>query len=343
MSTASRTTRAADPAAARTQRQTVTTEKGISLARGPALILGTILTAVGLYLLYKAHTFPKFSNFPNGHAHQDGKFLFGLFGANGWTGMLTAVAGGLLLFGAAQHLLAKTMSLIVGVVLGAAAVIGFTRSGNVLGMAGVNHLSELGWAISAVILLFNTLIPRRTRTVEAVGAPVAGAPLADEEVAGRRRGLPPERARRHEVEGGVAAGAAGAAVAEHEHHKHERERETGDPAAAEGRGDGERHHLGRDAALAGGAAAVAEHEHHKHEREREAGSEDQTVAHDRADAPTVAHDRADAPADAERGDSQRADAQPAEAQPGEAQPAETGTHRSGGLLGKFLGGDNRET
>src|SRR5947209_19677926 len=94
--------------AERTDGPTATrTEKGISLARGPALILGTILTAVGLYLLYKARTFPPFSNFPNGTATKDGNFIFGLFAANGWTAMLTAVAGGLLLFGAAQHLLAK--------------------------------------------------------------------------------------------------------------------------------------------------------------------------------------------------------------------------------------------
>lgn len=140
------------------------TEKGISLARGPALFLGTILTAAGLYLLYKAHTFPPFSNFTEGHAPKDGTFLFGLFGANGWTGMLTAAGGGLLLFGAAQHLIAKTMSLIVGVALGAAAIIALI-SGNVLGMAAANGWTELGWGVAALILLFNTLVPRRRRTV----------------------------------------------------------------------------------------------------------------------------------------------------------------------------------
>jgi hypothetical protein len=141
------------------------TEAGVSLARGPALILGTILLAAGLYFLYKQHTFPKFSNFPNGDAPIDGK-VFGIFGANGWTGMLTAVAGGLLLFGAAQHLLAKTMSLIVGVALGAAAVIA-AISGNVLGMAAANGWTEIAWGAAAAILLFNTLVPRRRRTVAA--------------------------------------------------------------------------------------------------------------------------------------------------------------------------------
>ena len=179
MATANPTGTRTYPAERHTAASTTTrTEKGMSFARGPALILGTILLAVGLYLLYKARTFPPFSNFPNGDVTKDGDFLFGLFGANGWTAMLTAVAGGLLLFGAAQHLLAKTMSLIVGIALGAAAVIALV-SGNVLGMAAANGWTKLGWAVCAVILLFNTLAPRRRRTVvvadEAVthDAPVA--------------------------------------------------------------------------------------------------------------------------------------------------------------------------
>jgi hypothetical protein len=154
-------------------------EKGISLARGPALILGTVLLAAGLYVLYRAHSFPRFSNVPNGTAHIDGKFLFGIFGANGWTGMFTAVCGGLLLFGAAQHLLAKTMSLIVGLALGAAAMIS-AISGDVLGMAAANGWTELGWAICAVILLFNTLLPRHRRTVLVDEDTAAAGALADE-------------------------------------------------------------------------------------------------------------------------------------------------------------------
>ncbi len=166
------------PAERHTAASTTTrTEKGMSLAKGPALILGTILTAVGLYLLYKARTFPPFSNFPNGNVTKDGNFLFGIFGANGWTGMLTAVGGALLLFGAAQHLLAKTMSLIVGIAFGAAAVIALI-SGNVLGMAAANGWTKLGWAACAVILLFNTLVPRRRRTVVVADEAVAhDAPL----------------------------------------------------------------------------------------------------------------------------------------------------------------------
>ena len=135
------------------------------------MIIGTILLAAGLYSLYKQHTFPPFSNFPNGDAPVQGKVIFSIFGVNGWTGELTAVAGGLLLFGAAQHLLAKSMSLIVGVALGAAAVIALI-SGNVLGLAAANGWTKLAWAIAAAILLFNTLLPRRRTEVPVGEAPV---------------------------------------------------------------------------------------------------------------------------------------------------------------------------
>ncbi|MDO8187956.1 hypothetical protein Q5424_11550 [Conexibacter sp. JD483] len=141
------------------------TEKGAGLARGPALVLGTILLAAGLYLLYKQNDFPPLSQFPDGSAKPDGKVFFGIFGANGWTGMFTAIAGGLLLFGAAQHLLAKTMSLVVGLALAACALIALVSGDGVLGLAAANGATELAWAIAAVILLFNTLAPRRKKTV----------------------------------------------------------------------------------------------------------------------------------------------------------------------------------
>jgi hypothetical protein len=240
-------------------------EKGISLARGPALILGTILLAVGLYFIYKQHDFPKFSNFPSGTATVKGKVLFGIFGGNGWTGMLTAIAGGLLLFGAAQHLLAKTMSLIVGVVLAVAAILALLNHGNVLGLASANHMTELAWGVAAVILLFNTLIPRRTRTIE----PAYGDGVAERRAGGGR------------VAAGAAAGAGAGAVAEHEHDRHRErvaEREAGGdrPAAgargADGAGDGGagRRHAAEAAVAGAGAGALAEHEHDKHRARREA-------------------------------------------------------------------------
>jgi hypothetical protein len=242
------------------------TEKGLSLARGPALVLGTILLAAGLYFLYKQHTFPKFANFPDGSAPVPGKVLFGIFGANGWTGMLTAVGGGLLLFGAAQHLLAKTMSLIVGIAFGAAAIIALA-SGDVLGMAAANGWTEIGWAAAAAILLFNTIVPRRTRVV-------SDGVVADRGVS--ERGT--RRTHRHEAEA-AGAGAAAGAVAEHHHDEHVRD----DRAAREDRT------VTHDGVGYEDRTAV-------HGR---TGSEDQTVAHDRpagdagvsGEDQTAAHDR----------------------------------------------------
>lgn len=168
------------------------TERRVSLSRGPALIVGTILLAAGLYFMYRQHTYPRWGNFPNGGAPVD-RHALGIFGINGFTGLLTAICGGLLLFGAAQHHLAKILSLIVGIVLGAAAIIGLV-SGNVLGLAASNGWTELAWGIAAAILLINAMIPARRRVYEPVGTgavgaagagAVAGAAAGD--VAGRRR------------------------------------------------------------------------------------------------------------------------------------------------------------
>jgi hypothetical protein len=234
------------------------TEKGISLARGPALILGTILLAAGLYFLYKQHVFPKFANFPNGNAPVGGKVFFGIFGANGWTGMLTAIGGGLLLFGAAQHLLAKTMSLIVGIALAAAAIIALA-SGDVLGLAAANGWTEIGWGIVAAILLFNTVIPRR-RTTVATG--YAGG-------VGRRRGSAVAPA----AEGDAAADEQDRVANRQEHPETRRHR--GDPAhASETEGEGDlaptqtEHSVASDRDVARSTEPGA------------AGSEDATVRHD---------------------------------------------------------------
>jgi hypothetical protein len=133
-----------------------TTTKGPGLARGPALILGAILAAFGLILFIKSGDSQPTGGFPDGSA--TGPDFLG-FEANGWTAWLTTASGALLLFGAAQHLLAKTMSLIVALVLGAAAIIA-AIDGDVLGLAAANFWTELGWGIAAVLLLFNLFAPR---------------------------------------------------------------------------------------------------------------------------------------------------------------------------------------
>lgn len=140
-----------------------TTEKGPGLARGPALIIGAILSAFGLLLFLDAGNTPT-AGFPD--ATVDGPTFLG-FEANGWTAWFTTAAGALLLFGAAQHLLAKTMSLLVGLALAACVVISLIDGDDVLGLAATNVWTKVGWAIAAGLLLFNTLAPRVNRSTDA--------------------------------------------------------------------------------------------------------------------------------------------------------------------------------
>ena len=142
------------------RRETTTThDRGTGLARGPAYIIGTILAAFGLIMLISGGDDPinfATAGFPDADVTSD-KFIG--FEWNGWTAWITITAGVLLLFGAAQHALAKGFSLVVGLALGACALIGWI-DGDVLGLAAANWLTELGWGIAAVLLVLNVFAPR---------------------------------------------------------------------------------------------------------------------------------------------------------------------------------------
>lgn len=148
--------------------ETTHNEAGPGLARGPALIIGAILSVFGLILFFEAGDLPT-GGFPD--ADVDGSTFLG-FETNGWTAWFTTAAGVLLLFGAAQHLLAKAISLIVGLALGAAAIIGLV-DGDVLGLAAANGWTELGWGIAAVLLLLNVFSPRVDRDRDDDARPAA--------------------------------------------------------------------------------------------------------------------------------------------------------------------------
>jgi hypothetical protein len=142
----------------------VVVEHGPSLAKGPALIAGSILVAFGLASLLKNNDFPSFSSsFPDGEV-QGTSFLG--FEVNGWTAFFSITAGALLLFGAAQHHLAKMMSLLVGLALAACAVIAVIDGQDVLGLAAANFWTKLGFAVAGGVLLVNALMPRTTRRRE---------------------------------------------------------------------------------------------------------------------------------------------------------------------------------
>lgn len=136
-----------------------THDSGTGLARGPAYIIGSILAAFGLIMLVSGGDDPvnfATGGFPDAEI-ASGEFLG--FEWNGWTAWITITAGALLLFGAAQHALAKGFSLVIGLALGACALIGFV-DGDVLGLAAANWATELGWGIAAVLLVLNVLAPR---------------------------------------------------------------------------------------------------------------------------------------------------------------------------------------
>ena len=157
--------RTADPVA---DDREVVVEHGPSLAKGPALIAGSILVAFGLASLLKNNDFPSFSSsFPDGEV-QGTNFLG--FEVNGWTAFFSITAGALLLFGAAQHHLAKMMSLLVGLALAACAVIAVIDGQDVLGLAAANFWTKLGFAVAGGVLLVNALMPRTTRRREVATA-----------------------------------------------------------------------------------------------------------------------------------------------------------------------------
>jgi hypothetical protein len=162
----------------------VIVEHGPSLAKGPALIAGSLLVAFGLASLLKNNDFPSFSSsFPDGTV-QGTSFLG--FEVNGWTAFFAITAGALLLFGAAQHHLAKMMSLLVGLALAACAVIAIIDGQDVLGLAAANGWTKLGFAVAGGVLLLNALMPRSTRRREvATGAGRNDDVVADD--APRRR------------------------------------------------------------------------------------------------------------------------------------------------------------
>jgi hypothetical protein len=131
-------------------------DKGASLAKGPVGIVGIVLLAYGvLALIFGGNGF---TAHPVDGTVQGAKWLG--FEGNGWSNLLTAVAGALLLFGSPTHWGAKSLSLIVGLALGAASVIAMADGDDVFGIFAANGLTELAWGIAAAVLIVLALLPR---------------------------------------------------------------------------------------------------------------------------------------------------------------------------------------
>jgi hypothetical protein len=130
--------------------------RGVSLAKGPIALIGVLLLAYGVTaFVMGGHSFAL--DFPGGTVN--GKTWLGLE-VNAWSSLLFVGAGALLLISAPAHWAAKTMSLIVGLVLLAAAVIALYDKHDVLGIFAANGPTRLVWAMAGVLLIVLSLLPR---------------------------------------------------------------------------------------------------------------------------------------------------------------------------------------
>jgi hypothetical protein len=130
--------------------------KGTSLAKGPVGIIGAVLLAGGILGLLMGST-DFTTNAPNGDV-SGGTFL-GIEG-NGWTWLLFAGAGIVLLIGAPLHWGAKTMAMIVGLAMAGAAVVAIVDGSDVLGIFAANGATMLAFGAAAVALLIVAMLPR---------------------------------------------------------------------------------------------------------------------------------------------------------------------------------------
>jgi hypothetical protein len=131
------------------------TGNGVSLAKGPAGIVGLVLLAFGVTaLIFGSHSFAAHAV----HGTVNGKSWLG-FEVNAWSALLCAGTGAALILAAPLHWGAKTVSLIVAVILGDAALLAWVDRHDALGIFAANHLTELGWAIAAILLVV-ALLPR---------------------------------------------------------------------------------------------------------------------------------------------------------------------------------------
>ena len=140
--------------------------KGFSLAKGPVGIIGAVLLAGGILGLLMGST-DFTTNAPNGDV--TGDTWIGIEG-NGWTWLLFAGSGLVLLLSAPMHWGAKSMAIIVGLVMAAAAIIAIVDGSDVLGIFAANNATMLAFGAAAVACLVVAMLPRvgRRRREEVV-------------------------------------------------------------------------------------------------------------------------------------------------------------------------------
>jgi hypothetical protein len=138
--------------------------KGVSLAKGPVGIIGIVLLAGGILGLLLAST-DFTTHAPNGDV--TGSTFLGIEG-NGWTWLGFGAAGAILLLSAPMHWSAKTMALILGLVMCAACVIAIVDGNDVFGVVAANRATMLVMGAAGIALLIVAMMPRVGRRRDVV-------------------------------------------------------------------------------------------------------------------------------------------------------------------------------
>src|SRR4051794_17704200 len=140
---------------------------GGSLAKGPVALIGIASLALGvLGFIFASRDFG--FDAPSGTV-QVTTFI-GIEG-NGWTWVVFAAAGLLLLLGSPIHWGAKSMAFIVGVVFVVGALIALSDGDDILGVVAMNGWTTLVMGAGGAALILLSMMPR-------VGRRRGGAPMA---------------------------------------------------------------------------------------------------------------------------------------------------------------------
>jgi hypothetical protein len=140
---------------------------GLSLAKGPVGLVGLASLMLGvLGFIFASRNFD--FDAPSGTAV--GTTFIGIEG-NGWTWVVFAAAGLLLLLGSPIHWGAKSMAFIVGVAFVVGALIALSDGNDILGIVAMNNWTKLIMGAAGAGLIVLSMLPR-------VGRRAGGAPMA---------------------------------------------------------------------------------------------------------------------------------------------------------------------
>ena len=160
---------------------TVKPRSGVSLAKGPVALLGIASLALGILgFIFASQSF----NFDAPSGTVEGSTFLGIEG-NGWTWVMFAAAGLLLLLGSPIHWGAKSMAFMVGVAMVVGALISLSDGNDILGVIATNGWTTLVMGAGGAAAIILSMMPR-------IGKRRGGAPMTTR----NERDEPVEPARR---------------------------------------------------------------------------------------------------------------------------------------------------